>query len=112
MIRNFLLSILILLSSAFVFLYLESPPKVIAQTGTATATKQDGGNMSIILKLLSDVIETRINKSSSLLELTSKLPEVTNVSYANMITEKFMGIPQSLDLQGRALSRSATTSKT
>ena len=112
MIRDFLLSILILLSSAFVFLYLESPPKAIAQTGTATATKQDGSNMSIILKLLSDVIETRINKSSSLLELTSKLPEVTNVSYANMITEKFMGIPQSLDLQGRALSRSATTSKT
>ena len=108
MIRNFLLSILILmliLSSAFVFLYLESPPKVIAQTGTATATKQDGGNMSIILKLLSDVIETRINKSSSLLELTSKLPEVTNVSYANMITEKFMGIPQSLDLQKRNIAR-------
>jgi hypothetical protein len=108
MIRNFLLSILILmliLSSAFVLLYLESPPKVIAQTGTATATKQDGGNMSIILKLLSDVIETRINKSSSLLELTSKLPEVTNVSYANMITEKFMGIPQSLDLQKRNIAR-------
>ena len=105
MIRNFLLSILILLSSAFVLLYLESPPKVIAQTGTAIATKQDGGNMSIILKLLSDVIETRINKSSSLLELTSKLPEVTNVSYANMITEKFMGIPQSLDLQKRNIAR-------
>lgn len=96
---------MLILSSAFVLLYLESPPKVIAQTGTATATKQDGGNMSIILKLLSDVIETRINKSSSLLELTSKLPEVTNVSYANMITEKFMGIPQSLDLQKRNIAR-------
>ncbi|HEX5892283.1 MAG TPA: hypothetical protein VFY41_05425 [Nitrososphaeraceae archaeon] len=46
--------------------------------------------MSIILKLLSNIIETRINKSYSLLELTSKLPEVTNVWYANMITEKFM----------------------
>jgi hypothetical protein len=98
---------MLILSLAFVFLYLESPPRVIAQTGTATATKQDGGNMSmsIILKLLSDVIETRINKSSSLLELTSKLPEVTNVSYANMITEKFMGIPQSLDLQKRNIAR-------
>jgi hypothetical protein len=93
------------LSSAFVLLYLESPSKAITQTGTATTTKQDGGNMSIILKLLSDVIETRINKSSSLLELTSKLPEVTNVSYANMITEKFMGIPQSLDLQKRNIAR-------
>lgn len=96
---------MLILSSAFVLLYLESPPKVITQIGTATATKQDGGNMSIILKMLSDVIETRINKSSSLLELTSKLPEVTNVSYANMITEKFMGIPQSLDLQKRNIAR-------
>jgi hypothetical protein len=108
MIRNFLLSILILmliLSSASIFLYLESHSKAIAQTGIATAAKQDGGNISIILKLLSNVIETRINKSSSLLELTSKLPEVTNVSYANMITEKFMGIPQSLDLQKRDIAR-------
>jgi hypothetical protein len=61
--------------------------------------------MSIILKLLSNIIETRINKSSSLLELTSKLPEVTNISYANMITEKFMGIPQNLDLQKRDIAR-------
>jgi hypothetical protein len=127
MIRNFLLSILILvliLSSAFVFLYLENPLKTVTQIGTATATKrpqlssdqnytlvetariiEGGNNMSIILKLLSNVIETRINKSSSLLELTSKLPEVTNVSYANMITEKFMGIPQSLDLQKRDIAR-------
>jgi hypothetical protein len=126
MIRNFLLSILILiliLLSAFIFLYLESSPKIIAQTEIATTTKQpqlssdqnhtlaettkiiEGGNMSILSKLLSNVIETRINKSSSLLELTSKLSEVTNVSYANMITEKFMGIPQNLDLQKRDIAR-------
>jgi hypothetical protein len=124
MIRNFLLSILILmLILSSIFLYLESPLKVIAQTGTVTATtatKQssdqnhtfveaskiiDDDNMSIILNLLSNIIETRINKSSSLLELTSKLPEVTNVSYANMITEKFMGISQSLDLQKRDIAR-------
>jgi hypothetical protein len=126
MIRNLLLSISILmliLSSTFFFVYLEGPPETIAQTGIATTTKQpqlssdqnhtlakttkiiEGGNMSIISKLLSNVIEARINKSSSLLELTSKLPEVTNVSYANMITEKFMGIPQSLDLQKRDIAK-------
>jgi hypothetical protein len=127
MTRNLLLSILILvliLSSAFIFLYLENPLKTVTQIGTATATKrpqlssdqnhtlvetakiiEGNNNMSIILKLLSNIIETRINKSSSLLELTSKLPEVTNVSYANMITEKFMGIPQNLDLQKRGIAR-------
>jgi hypothetical protein len=70
MIRNFLLSIIkliLIISSTSIFLYLESPPIEIAQTGTATAAKQpqssdqnhtfaetskiiDGGNMSIILK--------------------------------------------------------------
>jgi hypothetical protein len=45
------------------------------------------------------------NKSMYAVELTSKLPEVTNVSYANMITEKFMGIPQNLDLQKRDIAR-------
>lgn len=115
---------MLILSSAFVFLYLENPLKIMTQIGTATTTKrpqlssdqnhtlvetakiiEGGNNMSIILKLLSNIIETRINKSYSLLELTSKLPEVTNVSYANMITEKFMGIPQNLDLQKRDIAR-------
>lgn len=115
---------MLILSSAFVFLYLENPLKTMTQIGTATTTKrpqlssdqnhtlvetakiiEGGNNMSIILKLLSNIIEIRINKSYSLLELTSKLPEVTNVSYANMITEKFMGIPQNLDLQKRDIAR-------
>jgi hypothetical protein len=133
MIRKFLLSILTLtlvLSSAYAFLYLESPLKAIAiaQTDTTPAkTKQpqpsfdqnqtglglvktskiiESGNTSSILKLLSNVIEARFNKSSSLLELTSKLPVVTNVSYSEAITERFMGIPQDLDLQKRDVAQS------
>jgi Cache domain len=106
----------------------ESPLKTTAQIDTKTATKQpqstsdqnqtdlgpretfkviEDGNisMSTILKLLSKVIETRLNKSSTLLELTSKLPEVTNISYANAISEKFMGIPQDIDLQKRNVAK-------
>jgi hypothetical protein len=119
---------MLILSSAYVFLYRESLPKAIAQTDKTIATiKQtqrsfdqnqagpglvktskiiEGGNSSSILKLLSNVIETRFDKSSSLLELTSKLPEVTNVSYADAITERFMGIPQNLDLQKRDIAQS------
>jgi hypothetical protein len=131
MIRNFLLSIftlMLILSSAYAFLYLESPLKSIAQTDTTTATIKptqpsfdqnqtglglvktskliEAGNTSSILKLLSNVIETRFNKSSSILELTSNLPEVTNVSYADAITERFMGIPQELDIQKRNIAQS------
>ena len=128
MIGNLLLFIMIMLilSSPLAFLSLESPLKAIAQIDRTTATGQpqlpsdrnqtglglvktsriiEGANTSTILKPLSSLIETRINTSSSLLELTSKLPEVTNVSYANAITEKFMGIPQNLDLQKRDIAR-------
>src|SRR5574339_418248 len=46
-------------------------------------------------KLLADVFETRINKITHLLEVTSGYPAVRNISYANQIGEEFMGIPES-----------------
>ena len=127
MIRSLLASILIFMlisSTIFAFLDFVSSLKAIAQTDPMTTTKQhqsssnqnqtglvetsnlmEGGNMSTILKLLASVIETRLNRSTAILEITSKLPEVTNISHANAITEKFMGIPQDLDLQKRNIAR-------
>lgn len=123
MIRSLLASILIFMlifSTIFTFLDFVSPLKAIGQTDPMITTKQhqsssnqnqtalvktsnlmEGGNMSTVLKLLASVIETRLNRSTAILEVTSKLPEVTNISHANAITEKFMGIPQDLDLQKR-----------
>lgn len=119
MIRSLLASILIFMlifSTIFTFLDFVSPLKAIGQTDPMITTKQhqsssnqnqtglvktsnlmEGGNMSTVLKLLASVIETRLNRSTAILEVTSKLPEVTNISHANAITEKFMGIPQDLD---------------
>ncbi len=80
------------------------------QTGLVeTSNLMEGGNMSTILKLLASVIETRLNRSTAILEVTSKLPEVTNISHANAITEKFMGIPQDLDLQKRNVATDVLT---
>lgn len=131
MIRSLLTSVLILMlifSTIFTFLDFEGPLKAIAQIDPMKTAKQhlsssiqnqtglvetsklmEGGNMSTILKLLSSVIETRFNKSTAILEITSKLPEVTNISYANAITEKFMGIPQDLDLQKRNVATDVLT---
>jgi Cache domain len=130
MIRSLLASVPILMlifSTIFTFLDFKSPFKAIAQIDPMTTTKhllsssiqnQTGlvetsnlmdSNMSTILKLLSSVIETRLNKSTAILEITSNLPEVTNISYANAITEKFMGIPQDLDLQKRNVATDVLT---
>jgi hypothetical protein len=117
---------MLIFSTMFAFLNFESSRRAIAQIDTTTATKQpqpssdqnqtalglvgtprmiEANNISTILELLSTIIETRINKSAAILDITSKLPAVTNISYANAITEKFMGIPQDLDLQKRNVAR-------
>ena len=51
------------------------------QNGTAQSTV----DRSLIVKLLADNLEDRLNKSAAILEITSRLPELKNVSYANLI---------------------------
>lgn len=65
----------------------------------------ENSNINTLLELLSTIVETRINGTAALLELTSKLPEVKNIQYVNSIDEKFMGIPPDLDLQKRNIAR-------
>jgi hypothetical protein len=98
------------------------PLKVIAQketiikqqsivqnkTGLGFVEKLDAmenSNINTLLELLSTIVETRINGTAALLELTSKLPEVKNIQYVYSIDEKFMGIPPDLDLQKRNIAR-------
>ena len=55
----------------------------------------------LLLQMLANILETRINETAALLELTSKLPEVRDMQYVSSITEEFMGIPQNLDSEKR-----------
>lgn len=78
------------------------------KTGLGFVEKLDAmenSNINTLLELLSTIVETRINGTAALLELTSKLPEVKNIQYVNSIDEKFMGIPSDLDLQKRNIAR-------
>jgi hypothetical protein len=53
---------------------------------------------------LADNLENRLNKSTAILEITSKLPEIKNVSYANMLNNTLKtlhGIPKDADLAKR-----------
>ena len=90
--------------------------KVIAQTETIIKQQSivqnktgldamENSNINTLLELLSTIVETRIDGTATLLELTSKLPEVKNIQYVNSIDEKFMGIPPDLDLQKRNIAR-------
>jgi hypothetical protein len=69
------------------------------------AITEANNNSTILLRLLANILETRINRTAALLELTSKLPEVRNVNYVSSITKEFMGISQNLDLQKRKIAQ-------
>jgi hypothetical protein len=71
------------------------------QNGTAESTVY----RSLIVKLLADNLEDRLNKSAAILEITSRLPELKNVSYANSTDPTLHGIPQDLDIEKRKIAQ-------
>ncbi|MDQ3836349.1 MAG: hypothetical protein M3270_05375, partial [Thermoproteota archaeon] len=45
------------------------------------------------VRVLADELETRINKSGEILEITSKLPQVSSTPFASSISPQLHGIP-------------------
>jgi hypothetical protein len=59
---------------------------------------------SLLVKLLADNLENRVNKSAALLEITGELPQVKNASYASSISSELHGIPKDLDTAKRKVA--------
>ena len=59
---------------------------------------------SILVKLLADNLENRLNKSAAILEVTGELPQVKNASYASSISSELHGIPKDLDIEKRKVA--------
>jgi hypothetical protein len=62
-----------------------------------TAESTIPADRSLLLKLLADNLENRLNKSAAILEVTGQLQQVKNVSYASSISSELHGIPKDLD---------------
>ncbi|HLN35108.1 MAG TPA: cache domain-containing protein [Nitrososphaeraceae archaeon] len=62
-------------------------------------------NTSVELTILSDTLETKLNKLSSLLEITSTLPQITNFPMDEFIDKKLNGIPENFDAYKRKLAK-------
>ena len=73
--------------------------------GLQNETAESKVDRSLIVKLLADNLEDRLNKSAAILEITSRLPELKNVSYANSIDPTLHGIPQDLDIEKRKIAQ-------
>jgi hypothetical protein len=69
-----------------------------------TAESTIPADRSLLLKLLADNLENRLNKSAAILEITGELPQVKNASYASSISSELHGIPIDLDIAKRKVA--------
>ena len=58
-----------------------------------------------IVSILANELETKINKSGVILEITSKLPEVNSAPFASSIGPELHGIPQDVDMSKRKVAQ-------
>jgi Cache domain len=58
-----------------------------------------------IASILAHALETKINKSGAILEITSKLPEVKSTPFASSISPELHGISEDLDIQKRKVAQ-------
>lgn len=118
-----MMMILLILSFLVSFSFLSIPelsPGILSQADNNAITKhpadqnqssifvhaiQSSNNSTVLLQLLANRFENRINEAASLLELTSKLPQVRNTQHVSSISEEFMGIPENLDLEKRKIAQ-------
>jgi hypothetical protein len=75
----------------------------LIQNKTAESTMPADG--SLLVKLLVDNIENRLNKSAAILEIMGELSQVKNASYASSISSELHGIPEDLDIAKRIVAR-------
>jgi len=57
------------------------------------------------VRFLADQLETRINKSGAILEITSKLPQVSSTPFASSISPELHGIPEDADMPKRKVAQ-------
>ena len=63
---------------------------------------------TLTVSLLADNLENRLNKSAAILEITSKLPEIKNLTYASSLNQTLRtlhGIGRDLDIQKRKVAQ-------
>jgi hypothetical protein len=65
-------------------------------------------NNVLITKILAKNLENRLQKAGAILEVTSKLPQVRNVSYAHLLNQTLNilhGIPRDADIEKRQVAK-------
>jgi len=78
------------------------------QQDQQTLVGSSSKDKTLTVSLLADNLENRLNKSAAILEITSKLPEVKNLTYASSLNQTLRslhGIGRDLDIQKRKVAQ-------
>ncbi|HET7147476.1 MAG TPA: cache domain-containing protein [Candidatus Nitrosopolaris sp.] len=76
-------------------------------THALTQTNNNTQSVITITRLLANSLENHVEKAGAILNVTSKLPQVRNVPYANLLNQTLKtlhGIPQYADIQKRQVA--------
>ena len=83
------------------------------QQDQQTLISSSSKDKALTVSLLADNLENRLNKSAAILEITSKLPEVKNPTYASSLNQTLRtlhGIDRDLDIQKRKVAQNILSS--
>ena len=67
-------------------------------------------NKTIIVQLLANHLETKLNKSAAILEIASKLPQIKTLPNASLIDPSIHGIPKDADISKRQVAQNILSS--
>ncbi len=74
---------------------------------------QKNNNNILITKLLAKNLENHLQKAGAILNITSKLPQVREIPFANILNQTlktFHGIPQGADIEKRQVAKNIISS--
>ncbi len=80
---------------------------------TGSNNPQNNNNNTLLTKILAKNLEDHIQKAGAILEVTSKLPQVRNMSYAHLLNQTLNtlhGIPQQADMEKRQVANNMLSS--
>jgi len=85
------------------------PVNNINSSGSTHSLQANNTQSSMIItKLLANNLQNRLQKAGALLEITSKLPQVNNTSFANLLNQTLTtlhGIPKDADIKKRQVAQ-------
>ena len=79
----------------------------------SSLSNTQGDNNILLTKILAKNLDNRIQKTGAILEITSKLPQIRNVSYAHLLNQTLNtlhGIPQHADIEKRQVAKNMLSS--